>query len=86
MRVGEKGLIQVPPRYRRAHRLGKGSRIVAIEVGDALVLVPPDVALERLSGRVKAALKRGSVTTEQALRNLGKVRRRRFRRLHAAEA
>ena len=71
--VGEHGLITVPPRYRRAHGLGKGSRMLAVEVADGL---------ERLSERLQTALARHGVTADQAVRNLDKIRRRRFQRRH----
>jgi bifunctional DNA-binding transcriptional regulator/antitoxin component of YhaV-PrlF toxin-antitoxin module len=80
--VGEHGLITVPPRYRRAHGLGKGSRMLAVEVADGLVLIPSDDALERLSERLQTALARHGVTADQAVRNLDKIRRRRFQRRH----
>jgi bifunctional DNA-binding transcriptional regulator/antitoxin component of YhaV-PrlF toxin-antitoxin module len=82
VRIGERGEVKVPSRYRRAHKLAKGSRMVAVEVGEALVLLPPEAALEHLSRRIQTALAQCGVTTEQALQNLDRIRRRRFRRLH----
>lgn len=82
LRLDDKGLIEVPRRFRRAHKLMKDSRMLAIEIGDALVLVPTDIAVEHHARRLQGALARQGITTAQLLRNLGKVRRRRLQRRH----
>ncbi len=82
VRVGEDGEIKMPPRYRRAHRLSKGSRMFVMQVGDALMLLPEDQALEKLSRRIRDALESQGVTVERALKNLPKVRRRLFDTLY----
>jgi bifunctional DNA-binding transcriptional regulator/antitoxin component of YhaV-PrlF toxin-antitoxin module len=50
-RLGEKGRLTIPAEYQRAHRLGRGSALVMVELGDALVLVPSDEALAFVAAR-----------------------------------
>jgi len=82
LRMRERGMIQVPPHFRRAHKLSKGSRLVAIELGSGLMLVPLDRQFERASRRIGQTLQRHGITPERAMKNLEEVRRRRFERLH----
>ncbi len=72
----------MPARFRKVHKLAKGSRVLAIEVGSGLMLVPPDAALDILSRRVQAALASQGITVEDALRNLPKVRKELFTELY----
>ena len=44
---------------------------------------PEDIKFEALSERIQVALQASGVTVAQALRNLSKVRARRFREIHA---
>lgn len=82
IRMRERGLIAVPPHFRRAHKLSKGSRLVAIEVGAGLMLVPLDRQFDQAARQLEQTLQRNGITSERALKNLSKVRRRRFVRLH----
>lgn len=82
VRVGEKGRIAVPPKYRKQHKLSKGSEILLVQLGETLMVVPPDASLFRLCERIQDALTGRGVSVEEALKNLEKIRRRRFRRLY----
>ncbi|HEY7218864.1 MAG TPA: hypothetical protein VH985_10780 [Candidatus Binatia bacterium] len=82
IRIGEKGNIAVPPRYRKRHKLSKGSEVLLVQLGETLMVVPTDVPLFRLCERIQDALAGRGVSVEQALKNLGKIRRRRFQRLY----
>ena len=82
IRVGEKGQIAVPPSYRKLHKLSKGSEVLLVQLGETLMVVPTDVSLFRLCERIQDALAGRGVSVEQALKNLGKIRRRRFKRLY----
>jgi bifunctional DNA-binding transcriptional regulator/antitoxin component of YhaV-PrlF toxin-antitoxin module len=82
IRVGEKGQIAVPPRYRKLHKLSKGSEVLLVQLGETLMVVPFDVTLDRLCERMHDALAGRGVSVAQALKNLAKVRRRRFQRLY----
>lgn len=82
IRVGEKGLIAVPPKYRKRHKLSKGSEVLLVQLGETLMVVPCDVTLFRLCERIQDALTGRGISVRQALKNLARVRRRRFQRLY----
>lgn len=84
IRVGENGEITVPASYRKKLRLTKGSEIV-VQLGDALMLVPVDVALNQLCQRIQDILTGQGISTKQALKNLEKVRRQQFQELYGKE-
>ena len=81
-RVGEKGRIAVPPRYRKLHKLSKGSEVLLVQLGEALMVLPFDVTLDRLCERIQNGLAGRGVSVGKALKNLAPVRRRRFQRLY----
>jgi bifunctional DNA-binding transcriptional regulator/antitoxin component of YhaV-PrlF toxin-antitoxin module len=41
IRVGDKGRIVVPPKYRKLHKLSKGSEVLLVQLGETLMVVPP---------------------------------------------
>jgi bifunctional DNA-binding transcriptional regulator/antitoxin component of YhaV-PrlF toxin-antitoxin module len=82
IRVGEKGQIAVPPTYRRLHKLSKGSEVLLIQLGETLMVVPSNISLDRLCDRIQEALTGRGISVGQALKNLAKVRRRRFQSLY----
>lgn len=81
-RLGKKGQLTVPPDYRRMHKLSKGSDILFIQLGDALMVVPYDLALNHLCEQIRAALVGRGISVGKALKNLAKIRRRRFQSLY----
>jgi len=85
IRVGEKGEITVPAAYRKKLKLSKGSEIVLVQLGDALIMVPADVALNQLCQRIQDILTGQGISTKQALKNLEKVRQRQFQELYGKE-
>jgi bifunctional DNA-binding transcriptional regulator/antitoxin component of YhaV-PrlF toxin-antitoxin module len=82
IRVGDNGQIAVPPRYRKLHKLSKGSEVLLVQLGETLMVVPFDATLDRLSERIQDALAGRGVSAAKALKNLAQVRRRRFQRLY----
>jgi bifunctional DNA-binding transcriptional regulator/antitoxin component of YhaV-PrlF toxin-antitoxin module len=80
--VGEKGQITMPASFRKAHRLAKGSRVFAVEVGGALMLLPEDDELGQLSRDIRDALARKGITIKQLHRDLPRIRKERFARLY----
>jgi len=82
IRVGEKGRIAVPPSYRKLHKLSKGSEVLLVQLGETLMVVPVDVTFDRLCERIQDALAGRGVSAGKALKNLVRVRRRRFQRLY----
>jgi bifunctional DNA-binding transcriptional regulator/antitoxin component of YhaV-PrlF toxin-antitoxin module len=85
IRVGENGEITVPAAYRKKHKLAKGSEVLLLQLGDALMMVPADVALDQLCQRLQDILAREGISTKQALKNLEKVRQRHFQELYGKE-
>lgn len=81
-RVGENGQIAVPPRYRKLHKLSKGSEVLLVQLGDTLMVVPADQTLDRLCERIQSALAGRRVSLEKALKALPQTRRRRYQRLY----
>ena len=82
IRVGENGRIVVPPKYRKLHKLSKGSEVLLIQLGETLMVVPSDLTLGHLCGRIQEALTGRGISVGQALKNLARVRRRRFKSLY----
>jgi bifunctional DNA-binding transcriptional regulator/antitoxin component of YhaV-PrlF toxin-antitoxin module len=82
IRVGEKGRIAVPPRYRKRHNLSKGSKVLLVQLGDTLMVLPSDVTLDHLCERIQDALAGRGISSDQALKNLARIRQRRFKRLY----
>jgi bifunctional DNA-binding transcriptional regulator/antitoxin component of YhaV-PrlF toxin-antitoxin module len=82
IRVGENGRIAVPPKYRKRHKLSKGSEVLLIQLGETLMVVPFDLTLDRLCGDIQEALMGRGISVGQALKNLARVRRRRFKSLY----
>ncbi len=85
IRIGEKGQITVPSPYRKRHKLAKGSEVLLIQLGEALLVVPADLPLHRLCQRIQDGLARRKVSVAYALKNLERVHRRRFQPLYGKE-
>jgi bifunctional DNA-binding transcriptional regulator/antitoxin component of YhaV-PrlF toxin-antitoxin module len=67
VRLSEKGQLTIPAEYRRLHELERDSTLVVIQLGDALVLVPHDEALTRITERIEAAMRGAGVSVEDLL-------------------
>jgi len=66
-RVGPNGQITIPPEYRSAESLQDGTPLVAIQVGDALVLAPIDQELSAVTARMESALKAAGHSIEDLI-------------------
>jgi len=55
-RVSSSGQITIPSGYRDAENLEPGTPLVAVQIGDALVLAPIDEQLAAVTGRLEAAM------------------------------
>ncbi len=82
IRIGENGRIAVPAKYRKQHKLSKGSEVLLVQLGETLMVVPFDVTLDRLCERIQHALTGRGISATMAMKNLPQVRRRRFQRLY----
>lgn len=85
VRVGEHGEITVPASYRKKHKLSKGTEVLLLQLGATLMMVPVDPTLDHLCRRIQENLEGEDITLEQALKNLERVRRRRFQELYGKE-
>lgn len=85
LRVEDKGKVTVPAAYRKRHKISKGSEVVCIQLGEALMIVPADVTLQHLCQRIQSGLAGQGVSVEQAVKNLGKIRQRRFKNLYGGK-
>lgn len=83
--VGEHGEITVPAAYRKKHKLSKGSELILVQLGDALMMAPAEVALTQLSQRLQDILAGEGISTKQALKNLEKIRERHFQEVYGKE-
>lgn len=81
-KVGEKGQITIPTEYRRAYNIDKDSQLLLIQIGDALMIVPQDEALERISKNIEDALHGKGITSEEAKAKLKRVRKKLFKELY----
>ncbi|MGH7900208.1 MAG: AbrB/MazE/SpoVT family DNA-binding domain-containing protein [Thermodesulfobacteriota bacterium] len=81
-RVGEKGQITIPTEYRRAYNIDKDSQLLLIQIGDALMIVPQDDALERISKDIQDAIYGTGGTSKEAKAKLEKVRKKLFKELY----
>jgi len=64
MRVSDSGQITIPPEYRTAENLEPGTPLVAVQIGDALVLAPLDEQLATVTGRLEDAMKSAGQSIE----------------------
>jgi bifunctional DNA-binding transcriptional regulator/antitoxin component of YhaV-PrlF toxin-antitoxin module len=55
--VGQNGQITVPAGFRKEHALGRGGKLVAVRMGDALVIAPHDAVLESICIRMEEAMR-----------------------------
>ncbi len=82
LNVGQNGQVTIPAGFRRQHKLSKGAKVMAVEVGGSLVMVPHDPILDALTVKVRAAMKAAGVTVEdlkaEALRQRAKIVRERY--------
>jgi bifunctional DNA-binding transcriptional regulator/antitoxin component of YhaV-PrlF toxin-antitoxin module len=66
-RLSEKGQLTIPAEYRRLHDLERDSMLALIQMGDALVLVPLDEALEQITERLASAMRGAGVSVEDLI-------------------
>jgi len=81
-KVGEKGQITIPAEYRRAYNIEKDSQLLLIQIGDALMIIPQDEMLERISKNIQDAFYGRGITSKEAKANLEKVRKKLFKELY----
>lgn len=82
--VGQNGQITIPAEFRKEHALGRGGKVVAVRLGDALVMAPHDAVLESICMRLEEAMKGAGYRPEtlkaQALAERAAIVRKRYRK------
>ena len=82
LNVGQNGQVTVPSEFRKSHSLSKGGKLIAVEMGDALVMVPHDGVVESICMRLEAAMKAASVEIEdlqaEVLKQRASIVRKRY--------
>ena len=74
LNVGQNGQITVPAGFRKEHALGRGGKLVAVRMGDALVIAPHDAVLESICMRMEEAM-RGAGSDVAKLKAQARVER-----------
>jgi AbrB family looped-hinge helix DNA binding protein len=86
-RIGEKGQVTVPKRFRQNLGLGTGAPFAVLRLGDGLLLIPEQNRFARLCDEMSAALTAAGATREAVLATLPDARKsgfeRRYRRIPA---
>ena len=55
--LGQNGQVTIPAEFRRQHALAGGGKLLAVRMGDALVMAPHDAVLESICVRLEEAMK-----------------------------
>src|ERR1700685_2789857 len=79
-KLGKKGQITVPKRFREDLGIGIGARVDVLRGGNALVILREERGFERVCERMSVALTGAGVTAEEFVGTLPESRRRVFAR------
>jgi AbrB family looped-hinge helix DNA binding protein len=79
-KLGDKGQITVPKRFREDLGIGIGTRVDVLRMGDGLVVLRKRGRFERLCERVGSALTGAGITSDEFLATLPEARKRVFAR------
>ncbi len=55
--VGQTGQVTIPAEFRKEHALTGGATLLAVRMGDTLVMAPHDAVLESICLRLEAAMR-----------------------------
>jgi len=83
-RIGEKGQLTVPRKFREDLGLGKGAPFAVLRFGDGLILLPEQQRFDRLCDQVSAALTGAGVKPKDLLATLPAARQRVFARRYGS--
>jgi len=88
LNLGANGQVTIPAEFRKEHGLAGGAKVIAVRMGNALVMAPHDGVLESICMRLEEAMKGAGVSVEelkaQALRERAQMVRERFGAPHRA--
>jgi AbrB family looped-hinge helix DNA binding protein len=85
-KIGEKGQLTVPKRFRKDLGLGTGSPFAVLRLGDGLVLLPEEQRFEQLCEQISLVLTSAGLTTEAVLATLPEARERVYARRYGDHA
>jgi AbrB family looped-hinge helix DNA binding protein len=85
-KIGEKGQLTVPKRFRKDLGLGTGSPFAVLRLGDGLVLLPEEHRFEQLCEHISSVLTGAGLTTETVLATLPEARERVYARRYGDQA
>ncbi|MDQ3012323.1 MAG: hypothetical protein M3X11_16635 [Acidobacteriota bacterium] len=77
--LNEHGQLTVPDEYRRAPGLTADSALVAIQVGNSLLIAPQDEELNAATASLEAAWRNSPMTQAELLQALDETRKEIFR-------
>ena len=83
-KIGEKGQLTVPKRYREELGLGTGAPFAVLGLGDGLILLPEQQRFDRLREQTSSVLTEAGVTPKAVLATLPATRQRIFERRYGA--
>lgn len=83
-KIGEKGQLTVPKRFREDLGLGTGAPFAVLRLGDGLILLPEQQRFERLCERVSSALTGAGISAGEVLASLPDARKRVFERRYGS--
>jgi bifunctional DNA-binding transcriptional regulator/antitoxin component of YhaV-PrlF toxin-antitoxin module len=82
LNVAQNGQVTIPAAFRKEHALAKGGRLMAVRMGDALVMVPHDGILDAICMRFEEALRGSGASIDeikaQALEERAEIVRKRY--------
>jgi AbrB family looped-hinge helix DNA binding protein len=85
-KIGEKGQVTVPQKFRRDLGLAAGAPFAVLRLGDGLILLPEQSRFERLCQQVSESLTAGGLRPEAILATLPGARERVYRRRYGKGA
>lgn len=74
LRVDEKGAVRLPPEILARYHLAPGDELTLIEQPDAIVLLSPRDAVDRIADGIRLALEARGVTLAEMLDTLREIR------------
>lgn len=81
-RLGEKGQLTIPKKYRQSLALEAGAPVAVLQVGNALLLIPEQVRFRELCDRVARAFSSHGMSAADVLATLPEARELVFARLY----
>ncbi|HUI40793.1 MAG TPA: AbrB/MazE/SpoVT family DNA-binding domain-containing protein [Terriglobia bacterium] len=85
-KMGEKGQLTVPRRFRQDLGLGTGAPFAVLRLGDGLILLPEQRRFEQLCERVSASLGAAGLASDELLATLPEARNRVYARHYGKPA